>query len=90
LNIINGRQLRAARVLLDWEQTELAKKARVAIGTIRRMESFHDAVRCHADTLAKVMGALERAGIEFLNDERPGLRLRAVLAPQNTHERVKR
>jgi transcriptional regulator with XRE-family HTH domain len=76
LILINGRQLRAARVLLDWEQAELAKKARVAIGTIRRREGFHDEVHCQADTLAKVMGALERAGIEFLNGEAPGLRLK--------------
>ena len=38
--VITGRQLRAARVLLGWGQIALAKKARVAIGTIRRMESF--------------------------------------------------
>ncbi len=54
----------------------------MAIGTIRRIESFRDAVRCQADTLAKVVGALEGAGIEFLNDDKPGVRLGAPKAPR--------
>jgi hypothetical protein len=37
LKLITGRQLRAARGLLGWGQIELAKNAKVAIGTIRRM-----------------------------------------------------
>ena len=73
---VSGRQLRAARVLLGWEQIELSKKARVAIGTIRRMESFDGPIGSRTETLRKVMGALERGGIEFLNDGKPGVRLR--------------
>jgi hypothetical protein len=45
LKLTNGRQLRAARVLLGWNQAKLAKAARVAIGTIRRMESFEAAIK---------------------------------------------
>jgi len=76
LTIINGRQLRAARVLLGWEQADLSRKAKVAIGTIRRMESFDGAIGCRASTLAKVCGTLESAGVEFLNDDKPGVRLK--------------
>lgn len=75
--MITGRQLRAARVLLGMEQIELAKRARVAIGTIRRMESFDGEIGARTSTLSLVKKALERAGIEFLNDDRPGVRLRA-------------
>jgi predicted transcriptional regulator len=74
--LITGRQLRAARVLLGWEQVELAKRARVAIGTIRRMESFAGEIGSRTSTLSQVQQALEKAGIEFLNDESPGVRIR--------------
>ena len=57
LNLIRGRQLRAARGLLGWGQIELARRANVAIGTIRRMESFDEEVGCQASTLYKVRTA---------------------------------
>jgi transcriptional regulator with XRE-family HTH domain len=74
--VITGRQLRAARALLAWSQSELSKKSRVALGTIRRMEDFDDAVGARTDTLAKVVSVLETAGIEFLDDGKPGVRMR--------------
>ncbi len=74
--VITGRQLRAARALLDWEQIELAKRSRVAIGTIRRMESFSGQIGSRTSTLSQVQQALEKAGIQFLNDESPGVRIR--------------
>ena len=74
--IITGRQLRAARALLGMEQVELAKRSRVAIGTIRRMESFDGEVGARTSTLSQVQKALEKAGVEFLNDGQPGVRLK--------------
>jgi len=78
--LITGRQLRAARVLIGWEQIELASRSRVAIGTIRRMESFDGPIGSRTSTLAQVLAALEKAGIQFLNDDSPGVRLRPVAA----------
>ena len=54
---VTGRQLRVARVLLGWEQIELSRKALVAIGIIRRMESFDGPIGSRTETLRKVMGA---------------------------------
>lgn len=71
------KQLRAARVLSGWDQAKLAKAAWVGIGTVRRMESFDGAINSQTGTLFKVQAALERGGIEFLDDDRPGVRLRA-------------
>ena len=76
LKLTNGRQLRAARVLLGWDQAKLAKTAQVAIGTVRRMESFSGIINSQTGTLYNVQKALERGGIEFLNDDRPGVRLK--------------
>lgn len=78
---VTGRQLRAARALLGWEQIELSKKAKVAIGTIRRMESFDGPIGSRTETLRNVTGALEKAGIEFLDNGGPGVRLK----PQGRH-----
>ena len=47
-----------------------------AIGTIRRMESFDGDIGSQTGTLLKVQTALEKGGIEFLDDDRPGVRLK--------------
>jgi len=80
--LITGRQLRAARALMGWEQAELARRARVAIGTIRRMESFEREIGSRTSTLSQVLSTLERAGIEFLNGGSPGVRLHPVPVPE--------
>ena len=54
----------------------MSKRARVAIGTIRRMESFSGEIGSRTSTLSQVMATLEKAGILFLNDGSPGVRLR--------------
>ena len=79
--LITGRQLRAARVLIGMEQIDLAKRARVSIGTIRRMEGFEGEIGARTSTLSLVKRALEKAGVEFLNDDRPGVRLRSSQKP---------
>ena len=75
--MISGRQLKAARALLGWEQRDLAKESGVAIGTVRRMESFDGEIGARTSTLSLVQRALENAGVDFLNHERPGVRMRA-------------
>ena len=77
LILISGRHVRAARGILGWTQSDLAKKARVALGTLRRMEDFDGPVGTRIETLKRVMAVLDKAGVEFLNDGSPGVRLRA-------------
>jgi transcriptional regulator with XRE-family HTH domain len=74
--LITGRQLKAARALLGIEQAELAKRARVARGTVRRMESFEGEVGSRTGTLSQVQAVLERAGIEFITGDKTGVALR--------------
>jgi len=76
LTTITGRHIRAARALLGWAQSELSKKSKVALGTVRRMEGFDGPVGARTETLGRVVSVLEKAGVEFLNDERPGVRLK--------------
>lgn len=85
--LITGRQLKAARAMLGIEQAELARRARVARGTVRRMESFDGEVGSRTSTLSKVQAVLERAGVEFLGGDSPGVRLRPMQAKAGTPPR---
>jgi hypothetical protein len=40
------------------------------------MEDFDGPVRARTETLGRVVVALEKASVEFLNDGQPGVRLR--------------
>jgi predicted transcriptional regulator len=76
LILLTGRHIRAARALIGWAQSDLAKRAKVALRTVRRMEGFDGPVGARTDTVAKVATVLQKAGVEFLNDDQPGVRLK--------------
>ena len=78
LLLISGRHIRAARGLIGWTQKDLAGKSKVALGTLRRMEESDGPASTRTETLIRVMTALQKAGVEFLNDDRPGVRLMAA------------
>ncbi len=67
-------QCRAARSLLDWTQENLATQSLVTEKTIADFE--RGVTRPQARTLARIALAFERAGIEFLNGNAPGVRMR--------------
>ncbi|WP_309943217.1 helix-turn-helix domain-containing protein [Tardiphaga robiniae] len=56
-------QLRAARAWLGWSQDELALKSGISKHSIARYEQGRSIA--YDDTLAKLKGALEAAGINF-------------------------
>jgi predicted transcriptional regulator len=66
--MISAGQMRAARALLGIDQKTLAEMAGVSVPTIQRMEASKGNVRGVVDTLAKVVEALDRAGIELIGD----------------------
>ncbi|HWT41261.1 MAG TPA: helix-turn-helix transcriptional regulator [Sphingopyxis sp.] len=66
--MITSQQMRAARALLGIDQRELAELAGLSLPTIQRMEASNGQVRGVVDTLVKVIGALEGAGIELLGE----------------------
>ena len=60
-------QLRAARALLGWSQTELASRAGLSLPTVKRAEGgFGPNVSDEARF--KLQQALEAAGLEFLEE----------------------
>ncbi len=62
--MIDFRQIRAARALLDWSQPELARASGLATSSIKNIESESGIAR--KETLEAVVDAFERNGIEFL------------------------
>ena len=69
---ITGEQLRAARAMLGWEQTELAQRANVSVKTIKRLEAVFGPINARSNW--SIQNALELAGIEFLDAEDHGSR----------------
>lgn len=77
MSLVTGNQLRAARALVDIDQATLAKRADVNVNTIRNMEARGaEPISSSALIVRAVEVELEKAGIEFLNHGRPGVRLR--------------
>ena len=74
--MITIKQLRAARALLGWSQTDLARHAGLSVPTVKRLEGgFGPHVSDEAHV--KMQKTLERAGINFIDENGggPGLRL---------------
>ncbi len=67
-------QCRAARAMLGWSRDGLAAAAKVARRTVVDFE--RGARRPYDRTLADIQHALEAAGIEFTNNDAPGVRLK--------------
>lgn len=64
--MIGAAQLRGARALLGIDQRELALLSGLSMPTIQRMEASKDIIRGNVDSLMKLIGALDAAGIEFI------------------------
>jgi transcriptional regulator with XRE-family HTH domain len=64
--MITAAQLRAARALLGIDQRQLAELSGLSVPTIQRMEASEGVIRGHVDSLMKLVGALDAAGIELI------------------------
>ena len=83
--MLTSAQLRAARALLGIDQKTLASMSGLSLPTIQRMEAADGNVRGVVDSLVKVVGALEAAGIELIaegassNSGGRGVRLKSLV-----------
>lgn len=62
--MLDDKQIRAARALLDWSQTVLAEKSGIARATIKNIENQSTFPRL--ETAMALERVFERAGVEFL------------------------
>lgn len=74
--LVITRQIKAARSLIGWEQYQLAKSSGVAISTVRRLEGLNGTICAHHRTIERIRTAFEKAGVEFIGDPHPGVRLK--------------
>lgn len=70
---LNSENLRAAMALLRWRVEDTAEHSGVGTNTIARLLRGEP---IRESTAAKIMDAVERAGVELLNGSRPGARLK--------------
>lgn len=80
--MITPAQIRAARALIGWKQTELAEASGVSEISIKNIERGSTDPR--SSTLAALQAAFDKAGVVFLDpgdtrDGGPGVRLKAKL-----------
>jgi DNA-binding transcriptional regulator YiaG len=75
---VSIEQIKAARALLRWSQTDLANSSGVSIPTVKRLEASTGEIGGRAETALAIIHALEAAGVIFVasNGEGPGVRLR--------------
>lgn len=64
--MINAEQIRAARALLDWSTSDLAKQTGLTVNGINKIERGH--VQAHRETIEKLQDVFEAARIEFIGD----------------------
>jgi predicted transcriptional regulator len=76
--VLRSEVIRAARALLRWEQRDLANASSVSLASIKRLESEPGVMAAHKSTVMALRGALEEAGVEFIDENGggPGVRLR--------------
>jgi transcriptional regulator with XRE-family HTH domain len=80
---ISIEQLRAARALLGWSQSQLAKEAGMSLPTVKRVER-EGGPRVSEDAHQRLQRALEAGGVEFIDENGggPGVRLRKRQRPK--------
>jgi transcriptional regulator with XRE-family HTH domain len=71
---ITIEQFRAARALLDWSRSELAKRAGQSPSTVKRVETA-GSEPVSPEMRQKLQATLEAAGVEFINGDAPGVRV---------------
>jgi predicted transcriptional regulator len=73
---VSIRQVKAARAMLDWSQTQLANAAGVSVPTIKRLEAEDGHLGGRDETARKIREALEEAGIQFIEEDGRGVGVR--------------
>jgi len=75
---LTSDQIRAARSMLRWDQSDITDKSGVSLATIKRLEKMTGTVTANRVTLQAIERAFIDAGIEFIpeNGGGPGVRLK--------------
>ena|SRR5579862_3836715 len=75
-NLVTTAQVKAARALLGWSQSDLARRSGVSEPTIARLEALKGEFGGRVGTAKRIRTALETAGVEFIEENGGGLGVR--------------
>jgi predicted transcriptional regulator len=73
---LTSEQVRAARMLLRWEQKDLAEASGVSLPSIKRLETQPGDLSAQHRTIQAIVQALEGAGVEFIPENGGGAGVR--------------
>ena len=75
---VSIRQIKAARALVGWSQSDLARHSDVSEPTIKRLEAVDGELGGRSNTGEKIIAALQLAGVIFVpeNGDGAGVRMR--------------
>jgi transcriptional regulator with XRE-family HTH domain len=65
--MLTGKQIRAGRVLLEWDAKDLAKKSGLSLDTIFKIEN--GASQARGVSIDKITQAFSSGGVEFIDNE---------------------
>lgn len=82
--MIDYRQIRAARALLNWSQVDLARAADIATSSIKNVEN--ESATARKETLAQIAEAFDLNGVEFLPAS--GVRLKTDIVTVHDDKRA--
>jgi transcriptional regulator with XRE-family HTH domain len=79
--MIVGAQIRAARALLRWSASDLARESGVSLSTIHRAEAANAETAMTVANASAIRRALESAGVTLIEEDTagPGARLKQPL-----------
>src|SRR5262245_58469550 len=85
---LTSAQIRAARSLIKWTAEDLARESRVSLRTIRRAELADQETSMTTPNNFAVRGALEAAGVEFIDENGggPGVRVKKRQRPKKNRD----
>ena len=73
---LTSEQIRAARMLLRWEQRDLAEASGISLPSVKRLETQPGPLSAQERTLTELRRALEKAGVEFIAENGGGAGVR--------------
>jgi transcriptional regulator with XRE-family HTH domain len=84
---LTSEQVRAARMMLRWEQKDLAIRSGISLPNIKRIETIPGELTSWEYTIKAIKRAFEEQGIRFFNGHSLGLRLRKIEDDPNGRRR---
>lgn len=85
--MLTAEQMRGARAMLGWKQSELAKRADVSLRTVARLELSSGPLTAYSTTVDAIECAMESVGVIFLDDDGHGAGVRLLASATTATKR---